>query len=662
MSCSRRLRVSRSQVALAAVNGPSSVVVSGDQDAVLDVARVWRERGVNSKRLRVSHAFHSPRMDGMLDEFGEVARGLSFSPPRIPIVSNLTGELVSEEQICSAEYWVRHVREPVRFMDGIRWLEAHGVRSFLELGPDGVLTAMARSCLVEHDAQGSGGVDVDRAVGSSDAGGLSPTVAVPLMRGERPETKTLISALGEVWVRGVGVDWEAIFADSGAKRVGLPTYAFQRERYWLGASGLGMGDASSIGMVSADHPMLGAAVGLADDRGWLFTGRFSLETHPWLADHAVMGAILLPGTAFLEMALHAGGQLGCEHLPELTLEAPLVLPEQGAVVLQVAVGELDESGQRVVSIHSHPQQGVSDVPGQEHQWTSHASGVLSVGGASLREQSAVGRHLSILAGGVWPPVDAVEVAVGDFYDRLGWVGVGLWASFQGLTAAWRRGDEIFAEVVLPAQEREWAGRSGVHPALFDAALHAAGLLALNRDGDGSEGADGGVPLPFSWREVSVAAVGASSLRVYLASAGDDAISLLLADETGQLVASVQSLSLRAVSAEQIGSVRGEHHESMFCVDWAPVPVTFAPLASAGGLVLLDAGESLGAELGAERGGLVEGLRQAGALDGAEVYADLLSLGEAVGAGVRVPEVVLVDLGAGGSWEELPICLGWRMRG
>ncbi|MGD0455800.1 MAG: benzoate-CoA ligase family protein, partial [Solirubrobacteraceae bacterium] len=272
------------QVAVAAVNGPSSVVISGDEDAVLRVAGAWRERGTKTKRLRVSHAFHSPRMDDMLEEFAEVASAVAF-----------------------------------------RWLEAQGVRSFLELGPDGVLSAMGQACLLDIE---------DEAPRRQAA-----AVLVPALRGERPEADTLLSALSELWARGVHVDWRAVFKGSGARRVELPTYAFQRERFWVDAPA-GAADLSSIGQSSADHPLLGAAVGLPDDRGWLFTGRLSLSSHPWLADHAVQGTVLVPGVALLELALHGGSQLGRGVVEELVLEAPLALPDEGAVELQLSVGGL----------------------------------------------------------------------------------------------------------------------------------------------------------------------------------------------------------------------------------------------------------------------------------------------------------------------------------
>ena len=227
-------------------------------------------------------------------------------------------------------------------MDGIHWLAGQGVTSFLQPGPDGVLSAITQTCLDRRDAQepgAPGAVDGDRIAGS-DAG---PVLTVPALRGgERPEAQALINAVGELWVRGVQVDWGALFTGSGAQRVGLPTYAFQRERYWLHTQ-TRAGNMTSAGQASADHPMLGAAVTLAGGEGWLFTGRLSLASHPWLADHALMGVVLLPGSAFLELALHACRQVGCEAVGELTFEAPLMLGEQTAVQLQVAVGEPDET-------------------------------------------------------------------------------------------------------------------------------------------------------------------------------------------------------------------------------------------------------------------------------------------------------------------------------
>ncbi|MFD6877362.1 MULTISPECIES: type I polyketide synthase, partial [unclassified Streptomyces] len=241
------------RVSVAAINGPRSVVIAGDEDAATAVATALTGR--KSKRLTVSHAFHSPHMDGMLDDFRRVVEGLSFAAPRIPIVSNLTGALVTEGEMGSADFWVRHVREAVRFLDGVRALEAAGVTTYVELGPDGVLSAMAQACLTSDDGHS--------------------TAFVPTVRKDRPEAATVVTALARAHVRGIAVDWQAYHSDTGAEHVDLPTYAFQREHYWLDAGTLG-GDVSTIGLRSADHPLLGAAVTLAGADGLLLTGRLSL--------------------------------------------------------------------------------------------------------------------------------------------------------------------------------------------------------------------------------------------------------------------------------------------------------------------------------------------------------------------------------------------------
>ncbi|MEU0931585.1 type I polyketide synthase, partial [Streptomyces malaysiensis] len=237
------------EVSIAAVNGPTAVVIAGDEAAALEIAEQWSERGRKTRRLRVSHAFHSPRMDAMLGDFRKVVEGLSFAPPTIALVSNVTGEPAGADDVCSAEYWVRHVRQAVRFADGVRALEKLGVTSFLEVGPDGVLTAMTQDCLI--------------------AGGASASVVAPVLRKDRPEVQALTAALAELHVHGVEVGWERVFAGRGARTVELPTYAFQRQRYWL----------EDRAETSAGSLLGGsAAVDSVDARFWDAVEREDLET------------------------------------------------------------------------------------------------------------------------------------------------------------------------------------------------------------------------------------------------------------------------------------------------------------------------------------------------------------------------------------------------
>ncbi len=528
------------RVAIAAVNAPGSVVVSGDEDAVLELTGVWEQRGVRVKRLRVSHAFHSPRMDGMLEEFGRVAEGVAFSEPVIPVVSNLTGGLVSAGELCSAGYWVRHVREAVRFADGVAWLRGEGVGCFLELGPDGVLSAMVQECVEgERDA-----VDV---------------VAVPVLRRGQGEARSLSSGVGEVWVRGVGVNWGGVFEGSGAVRVGLPAYAFQRERFWLEPGG-GAGDVGALGQISVEHPLLGAAVALADGAGWLLTGRLSLESHSWLADHVVSGSVLLPGTAFVELALYAGGRLGCGCVRELVLEESLVVGEDGGVQVQVVVGEPDGSGCRTVGVYSQAEGRSAELLDGEG-WVCHASGVL--GPMESVPPVEVDGEVASLTGGVWPPAGSEVVGVEGVYDELAGVGLEYGPVFQGLRGVWRRGGEVFAEVALAQEQWAEAGLWGVHPALLDAALHAVAVGELD---EGAHGGDG-PRLPFTWGDVVLGGVGASVLRVCLSDAGAGGVRVVAVDEAGGLVVSVGSLVLRE-APERVRA--GGGHDSLFGVQWVSV--------------------------------------------------------------------------------------------
>ncbi|MFD7505222.1 type I polyketide synthase, partial [Streptomyces sp. NPDC059850] len=586
-------------VSIAALNGPSSVVIAGDEDAALEIASGFEAQGRKTKRLTVSHAFHSPRMDGMLDAFREVAQELSYEAPRIPIVSNLTGDVVSAEEITSADFWVRHVREAVRFLDGVRTLEAQGVTTFVELGPDGVLSAMAQECVTGDDA-----------------------AFAAALRKDRPEAEALLSAVARTHVRGVTPDWTAVFAGAGARRLELPTYAFQRQRYWPSAAALAAGDLESVGLGDIEHPLLGAAVALADDDGYLFTGVLSPRTHPWLADHEVMDTVLLPGTAFVELACAAGAQVGCERLDELALEAPLVLPERTGVRVQLVVEGPDESGRRSFSLHSRRQDALGTEP-----WTRHATGVLAVGvrGAELDELS------------VWPPQGATQVAVDGLYEELAGAGLGYGPVFRGLRGAWRLGDDLYAEVGFPEDavtSGAEAERFGLHPALLDAALHALGAEGVDHDAASSEGA----LLPFAWSGVQLHAAGAGVLRVRLSeqSSSND-VSLLVADGTGRAVATVESVALRPASADHVHAARGGVHESLFQLEWTAVPAPVTGAATGEWAVLGgDAGQ-----LAALEGAFGPEVRLA-------AYGDLAALGTAVDAGVAVPDtVLLVGLGDGG---------------
>ncbi|MGA5822918.1 SDR family NAD(P)-dependent oxidoreductase, partial [Kitasatospora sp. NPDC094028] len=506
-------------VSIAAVNGPRSIVVSGADDAVAAIEAHFADR--RTTRLRVSHAFHSPLMDPMLEDFREVLNGLTYHTPSIPVVSNLTG--APAEDLCTPDYWVRHVREAVRFADGVRTLHEAGVRRFLELGPDAVLTALTASALPD---------DAD-------------AVATPALRKDRPEEANLLQALASLHVHGAKVDWRALLAGAGRHLAELPTYPFEHRDYWPTGLPAGRG-AESAGLRNAEHPLLTGSLELADSDGLLFTGRLSARSHPWAADHVVMGSVLVPGTALVELAVRAGDEVGCDVVEELTLAAPLILPGTGAVQLQVAVGAPDDAGRRPVSVHSRPGSG------GPHPWTLHAGGVLGTGAAPAAFDASV-----------WPPAGAEQIDLTGLYSGLAEAGFGYGPAFQGLRTVWRRGDELFADVSLP--EGVEGGAYGLHPALFDACLHT---LAV-----GGGLGEGGAGVPFAWEHVALHASGASALRVRLAPSASGGLALAAADTEGRPVASVGSLTVRPIAAEQLGAaVRPAGHDALFRLDWVPVQV------------------------------------------------------------------------------------------
>ncbi|MDN3356250.1 type I polyketide synthase [Actinomadura sp. DC4] len=501
-------------VAIAAVNGPDATVVSGETGAVLALAERWREEGVRTRRLRVSHAFHSPLMEPMVEEFRRVAQSLSYAPPGLPVVSNVTGEVVGG-RFCDPEYWVEHVRRPVRFADGVAALREQGAAAYLEIGPDAVLTPMAAACL--------------------DAEETAPVVAA-LQRRDRPEAAAFLLGLGRAHVRGVPVDWTPALPGP-YREVEPPAQAFRRRRFWLPPGSPG-GDVAGAGLSAADHPLLGAAVGLADGSGWVFTGRLTLSGRPWLADHAVFGRVLLPGTAFVELAAHAGEQAGCGRVEELVLEAPLVLPERGGVNVQVVVQGSGDG--HTVAVYARAE--------DTEPWRRHATGTLRPAAAPAAWPETA-----------WPPPGADPVDLEGFYERTAGEGYAYGPAFAGLRAVWRRGEEVFAEVALDDERRADAGRYGLHPALFDAALHA--VLA-------SGAGEGRGFLPFSWTGVQVHAVGAAALRVRL-RAEADGIAIEAADTEGTPVLSVGRLLGRPATPPREGGAA--RPRDLYALDWTPAP-------------------------------------------------------------------------------------------
>ncbi|MGX1887238.1 type I polyketide synthase [Streptomyces sp. NPDC055287] len=557
------------RVEIAAVNGHTSVVVSGEEGPVLKVAEELRARGRRTKRLRVSHAFHSPLMEPMLGAFREIVAGLAFHEPRLPVVSNVTGRLAGPGELSSPDYWVRHVRGTVRFSDGVGTLVREGVTVFLELGPDGVLSTMGPGALPGPQENGGSGADPE-------------PLFVPALRAGRPEHVSFTEALARIWTGGVAVDWTAAFEGTGAAWTDLPTYPFQHSRYWLDPThGAGAGGAA-VGLGSTEHPLLGGVVELPDGRGAVLTGRLSARSHPSLSH---LGALT---AALLELAVQAGDQVACDRIEDMTLESPLVLPERGGVQLRVTVEGPGTDGRHAFFVHTRPEDAL---PGE--QWRCHASGSLAGGSPSGPPDLSV-----------WPPADAAGIPVQD--------------GVPGLRRAWRRGEEIFAEVSLAREHHADSERYGIHPLLLRSALLTAGL------GRGQAG------VPSAVRGVTLLATGATALRVRVAPGAGGAVALTLADDSGVPVMTVAEL-VAGGAAQGTGTPAKDQparHAPLLHVEWANLALP-APATTLGRCALV----------GQDRNAMRSALMTARTY--AEAYPTVDALDAAVDAGAPLPDTVIV---------------------
>ncbi|HWA55099.1 MAG TPA: SDR family NAD(P)-dependent oxidoreductase, partial [Solirubrobacterales bacterium] len=490
----------REEIELAAFNGPSAMILSGTQEALDGLLARCDEDGVRARGVAATVASHSRHVEGLredvLDAFAEIA-------PRsgeIPFHSTVTGGPLDTAEL-GVEYWYGNLRRPVLFEQVTRGLLDAGYGTFVEVSPHPVFALAMRETV------------------EAAASPAAATVLETLRRDEGGPQRFAISLAG-AYAAGAPVDWDAFYAGSAAASVPLPTYPFQRKRYWV-APGSAGADPTALGQSALDHPFLAAAIEEPEGGGIAFSGRISLAESPWLADHAVLGTAILPGTAFLELALTAGRRADAPVVEELTLQAPLVLSEERAVQLRVSLSAPDERGRRDVSIHSRPD-------GDDEQWTRNATGSLSAATLALPERLPQ-----------WPPRGAEEIAIEDLRARIEEAGIEYGEAFAGLAAAWRSGNEIYAELALP-ESAQGAEGFALHPALLDAALHPAALDA------GAE-----IELPFAWSGVSLGGDGARELRARLSLGEGDGLALELFDAVGEPLGQVGSVVVRPLDPERI---------------------------------------------------------------------------------------------------------------
>ncbi|MEV6136026.1 type I polyketide synthase [Nocardia sp. NPDC051990] len=588
----RELMAGLEDLYIAAINSPSTTVVAGGAESVTAIVALAEHNDVRAKRIPVDYAAHTPHLDPLREELRAAVAPIVPQATDVVFFSTVTGDVLPGEEL-GPDYWFRNLREPVDFEAGFQAAFQSGYNAFLEMSVNPVLTSAMHESLEQFGSF----ADSCLIVGS-------------LKRAEAG-IRRFLTAVAEAHVQGVSPDWSTLYPPGAAHPAPLPTYAFQRQKYWLASvSGTGGGKPSGLGLAEAGHPLLGAISELPGADRYQFSTRLALATHPWLADHALHGNVLVPGAMLLELALHSGDKLGSPRVEKLTMYTPVTLPADDAIHLQVVVGEPERSGRRKVAIYSRPE--VKDEAPGASQWSLHADGFLT---AATKSDDAEVQSLEL-----WPPVGAEPgMEPENAYITLAALGYQYGPVFQGMKAVWKRGEDVFAEVALPDSVSD-ADKYGLHPALLDAAMQCGAAAAALMPSEA-----GAIRLPFAWERVELRAVGAKALRVKLTPAGDDRLRWVLADSTGRVVA-VGTLQVRSISMGTLAT-RGlsGRQDSLFGVDW---------LAVSAPRVRYSARQGEWVVVGRELSGI--------AADAALTsYPDLDALGAAITTGTEVPKVVLL---------------------
>ena len=529
------------RISLAGLNAPQQTVVSGDIDSIEKVVAHFKQQQRKAKRLEVSHAFHSHLLEPMLAEFRQVAQSLSFAAPKLTVVSSLTGQLDKQGQMTQPEYWVQQARQAVRFNAGMRTLHEQGVNTFLELGPQPVLSGMGAACLADD----------------------GPVTWVPSINPAKDETLTMQKGLAELHVLGAPVDWRGFFAPYGGERVKLPCYAFQRERYWLEPMptrtvGAGLND--------ANHQLLGGGVQIAGTDMTMFTTVVAADEPAWVQEHQVMDAVLMPGTAFFEAMRAAGNHIkGQWDLADVIILAPMVLTPGVPLRMQITVGA-ESNGARTVHVYSSLE---SD---DAADWQLHAEGKLVPAQVERQESAQL------------PPPDGDPIDVAALYQDLHELGYGYGPTFQGINAAWHVDGDVWARVALPEAAAPSAIRYGLHPALLDSSMHSLLLTQRLKDQVGDD-----VFVPFEAERLSVWKDGLAELWVRVAEfemgEGEFWASLDLYDTTGEHVGRLHRLHARRIdraALRRLASAGVDRY--LFRMEWSPVEAPEAVFGGTWGLL------------------------------------------------------------------------------
>jgi len=569
----------QSQISIASINGPENVVISGDGSAIEAICQTLSDQKIRSRVLNVSHAFHSPLMEPILDEFKQVAEGFSFSEPQIRLISNVTGQLAGDE-ISTPEYWRQHARQAVRFTDTIETLESLDCDIYLEIGPSPTLIGMAQRCLPK----------------------TTSVQLLPSLRKGFDDWELILESLGALYASGVSINWQGFERDYAHKRrrVILPTYPFERQSYWFD-------EASTNSLTSAKHrssglilhPLIGARIYTAS-KDFLFDAEIGGNTIPYLNDHQVYGIKVFPAMGFVEIFLAAAKYLFQSEsclVENMEIVRALTLPEVGTQTIQVVVTPESEV-KAFCQVFSQVTEGQDQI-----EWVLHATAKIDV------EQTPpvpVEHSLTDLQSRIDQELD-----LSSYYDRIRELGIFYGPSFRGLKRLWISGNEVLGEINLPEEIAQSLPKYQLHPALLDACLHPLGA-ALKDATIKNETLkniylptgfqrlkfhhDGGIP---SWSHITI--IPQKETEIIDADVGFTA-NLHLFDSSGQLVLDIEKMQFILTQRESLQrAIQGSADDMVFQIEWqskiwtapetTPRPRTWLIFADQGGF-----GDALGRKI------------------------------------------------------------------
>lgn len=597
----RELLADIPELEVAAVNSPSTTVVAGTRAGVDRVLEVCERDGLRARRIQVDVASHTGHMEAIAEQTREALAPITPRPSEILFFSTVTGDVLETENL-GPDYWFANLRRTVNFDDGFQAAFQSGYNAFLEVSAHPVLTSAMHESLDQFGSFADSCL-IAGSIEREDAG-----------------LRRFLASVSTAHVHGVSPDWRKIYDPACHQAVPLPTYPFQRQTYWLASvHNANGGKPSGLGLTDPGHPLLGAMAELPGADRFQFSTRLSVATHGWICDHALHGNVLVPGAMLLELALHAGDKVASPRVEKLTMYTPVTLPAQGAVQVQLVIGEA-KAGRRAIAIYSRQEN--EDAAAGENLWSLHADGVLT-GPACAEDDDQHGLEL-------WPPVGAEQALEPErAYETLAALGYHYGPIFQGMRAVWRRGEDIFAEVALPDSVAD-ADKYGLHPALLDSAMQTVAAVASMMPTE-----PGAIRLPFAWERVELHAVGAKALRAKLTPAGPDRVRWVLGDSSGRAVAA-GTLQVRSISMGTLAQ-RGlsGRQDSLFGVDWLSLPAQRTRYTARSGEW-------------AVIGELPPGVPDTAGLT---VYPDPDALYAAVADGTPAPKVVLAPRDTAGAWRE-----------